>query len=539
MDVPGGYMNTWLKRIMFIAGLEIVSFYVIYIFGGTHTAVPYVIFIPILLGAYFWGAKGGLAVGALSGLVIGPFMPLYVEAGEMQSMMNWSIRLLSYSLIGLAIGYTIEKIEKLNEAQRERDNISVFTGLYNINKMLPDLNEKIVRGETFSLIAFKITNLDGIGKYVNYHIIDQVIERIIQDLSRRFGRDYLYSMSDDEIVILTDVDDETVYHDLSEMIEGYSSSTQIGRYVFRIAIKAGMVHYEGEADNGLDVFNKARVALDQQSEFGTGVFYYDEAINRKNQLNYEIAGSLLNAIEQDEFYLVFQPKIDLTDYSVKSAEVLLRWDRGHKTPIGPGEFITVAEEVGHIKRISKWVIEKALDQIVAWREKGIDIKVAINLTTHELMDEAFIEWKRAAIKERGLEFSQIAIEITERVTSQNNQKLLKSLSKLRTYGHQVEIDDYGKGYNSLMNVGEIDFDTIKIDKYFIDRLERPEMQALVRSMISYAHELGRNVVAEGVETAKQVDVLQSLNCDRAQGYYFSHPLTPDQFEQYYNEQLIS
>ncbi|AHM57703.1 putative signaling protein (plasmid) [Peptoclostridium acidaminophilum DSM 3953] len=160
------------------------------------------------------------------------------------------------------------------------------------------------------------------------------------------------------------------------------------------------------------------------------------------------------------------------------------------------------------------------------------------MTAKELLDEDFIEWSQELIERKNLDRSRFEIEITERVINLEGKKLLAILKYLRGLGYKISIDDFGTGYNSLMSVGEIPFDLLKIDKYFIDRLKQREVRELVSSIINYTHGLDKMVVAEGVETKQQLDILKELMCDKVQGYYYSKPLLPYEFEEYYKKYSI-
>lgn len=192
----------------------------------------------------------------------------------------------------------------------------------------------------------------------------------------------------------------------------------------------------------------------------------------------------------------------------------------------------IAERIGLVKEISKWVIESNFDQTSIWRDKGLKIRSAVNLTSTEILDDDFRAWVKDIIDEKGYDRNDYTIELTERMLSGNNKRLKDVLTGLREMGYRVAIDDFGTGYNSLLTIGEIPFDIIKIDKYFIDRLEEPEIMTIVKHIIHTAHELGGKVVAEGVERREQVNILRRMDCDLYQGFYFSRPLLPEDFVDY-------
>lgn len=250
---------------------------------------------------------------------------------------------------------------------------------------------------------------------------------------------------------------------------------------------------------------------------------------------YEIAGSLHKALNNNEFYLVYQPKINIQENKISGVEVLLRWDRGDKKPVGPGVFIDVAEKIGLIRDISKYVIENVIKQIKIWEKENISIHCSINLTAQELTDQELIEWAVGKIESHDIDRSMIEIEITERVLNKEFEKINKHLEYLREIGYKISIDDFGTGYNSLMMIGMIHYDVLKIDKFFLDRMCNFENRELVRKIIDYVHVLDKKVVAEGVETEEQLNFLKEYGCDEVQGYYFSKPLLAEDFAKFYKE----
>lgn len=213
---------------------------------------------------------------------------------------------------------------------------------------------------------------------------------------------------------------------------------------------------------------------------------------------------------------------------------MLRWDRGDREKVGPDIFIDVAERIGLITKVSIWVVEHSVNQIVEWKKLGLNLKFSINVTSQEILDESFRSWAIEFVKNNNLDERDLSIEITERVFSTDEDKLISILNDLRSQGFSVSIDDFGTGYNSLITIGNIPSDVIKIDKYFMDKIDKMGIRLLVKYIIEASHEIGKVVIAEGVETKAQMELLKSYGCDMIQGYYFSKPLSPEDFLKYYN-----
>lgn len=523
-----------LSKIISILLQIIIIHFIIYYSGGTMEVWPQLNVVPIFLAAYFWDIKGSLIVALILGIFTGPFMPLNVYLGINQKPENWIFRTLIYLAVASITGYIFQKNKKMSKQMAEKDMISFFTGLYNTNKLFKDLNKKINNGEKFFLVFLNVRNLEEISKYVSYDIVNKLIQSGIADLKENFKAIDLYSANFNEYVLVFEECDELyIIRTMSNYLKEVSNKIKIGGISFNLIIKIGVVFNSNNGVDATEIFNKAKIAADQGEIYSSGVYVYDEIFDKKKRLTYEIAGSLENAINNDELYIVYQPVIDINKNIVASAEVLLRWQRGDQENVGPNIFIDIAEKIGLIDQISKIVMEKNIAQIIEWENKGIKIKTSVNLTSVEILDESLLEWARKIIVEKGIDKSRLGIEITERIFSNQGDRLRAILHNLRAKGYSISIDDFGTGYNSLISVGEMSFDIIKLDKYFIEHINMIEIKMLIKYIIMYVHELGGTIIAEGVETKEQYEVLKELRCDMIQGYLFSKPLLPDDFADYY------
>jgi EAL domain-containing protein (putative c-di-GMP-specific phosphodiesterase class I) len=307
----------------------------------------------------------------------------------------------------------------------------------------------------------------------------------------------------------------------------------IEQYVFTLILKVGIFKVDKKENDSRSIYNKARVSIDQSNDNNSGIYYYDENLYNNQKLYFEVASSLMDSLRNDEFYLVYQPLVSFEDNRVIGCEVLTRWNRGDKTPVGPAMFIDVAEKIGCVTDFSIWIITEAIKQNVKWQKKDINIRTAVNITAKEIIDKEFSEIIKEKIDVNKIDRSLVAVEITERVLAKEIKGLKEALEELRNEGFKISIDDFGTGYNSLKFIGDIPFDILKIDKYFIDNINKFETINLVSSIIEAAHNMGKQVVAEGIEEEYQVSILKELGCDFAQGYYFSRPLLPKDFEEFY------
>ena len=245
---------------------------------------------------------------------------------------------------------------------------------------------------------------------------------------------------------------------------------------------------------------------------------------------------LRRAIVDDEFFLHYQPKIDLKSESVAGLEVLTRWQHAEHGLILPDEFIPIAERTGLIIPLTLWVLHRSLVQCRSWRDLGLDINVAVNLSMWNLDALELPEQVSGLLKSIGISPTQLELEITESAIMDDPQRAMRTLNSIRELGVRFTIDDFGTGYSSLAHLKKLPVDSIKIDKSFVQNMERDKDNAvIVRSIIDLGHNLGLKVIAEGVETLEAKEMLTTFDCDEAQGYYFCHPVMPSEITDFLHE----
>lgn len=494
------------------------------------------LYVPIILSALFWGALVGLFVGMVCGILTGLCLPLDVANGIMQSPINWISRMLIFSFIGFITGYMIDRINKLNAERQERNLKSPFyEELPNAQKLLHDIEQRIELKESFKLISIKFTNLHEIEKYVDNKLVFDIVKSIAKKLTHSCGRKAIYSYEKDELIVLACNNCLEGYEDsIKKVLDHYfSCPVSMQGYKIRVSLKVGIYVYQGEEKSPIEIYNKARIAYEQGEVKKSGVYYYDVNLENKRREIHNITGALLESIDRNELFVMYQPKIDLANNKISGVEALVRWKRNGTDLIGPNIFIPIAEEIGFINKISEFVFDSVTTQAQIWKSKGMDIKCSINTSVNEFIDDNFTAWARDIITSKNLNRSDFEIEITERAIAYNDKKLIEKMYFLKELGYQISIDDFGSGYNSFKSLSEIPFDKLKIDKYFIDWICKTEIAEMVRHFIEYAHTFDKIVIAEGVETEEQLNILKELKCDEIQGYYYSKPLLPEDLEEFY------
>jgi diguanylate cyclase (GGDEF)-like protein len=270
-----------------------------------------------------------------------------------------------------------------------------------------------------------------------------------------------------------------------------------------------------------------------QARQNGGIFqYYSEEFNQKAIDRLNIETGMLRALEDGEFFLCYQPKIDINGTDIHGMEALVRWQRPGHGIIPPDKFIPVAEENGLIVRLGTWVLKEACRQNRAWQDAGLPkLKVAVNLSARQLRDNAFVPLVLQILAETGLDPHYLELELTESALMGDASDTVCKLLRLKELGISISVDDFGTGYSSLSYLKHLPIDTIKVDRSFVrDIVNDADDAAIVDAIVAMAHSLKLNVIAEGVETREQLDFLRQRNCQQVQGYYFARPLDPLQFE---------
>lgn len=295
----------------------------------------------------------------------------------------------------------------------------------------------------------------------------------------------------------------------------------------------GISFYPDDGRSVKEIFRNVDMALSSAKENGKNDFQiFMPFMLMKNLKKIEIEKNLKKAIEEDQFELYYQPIINLKDMEIHSVEALLRWISPEKGMISPLEFIPVAEQTGLIVKIGEMVIEKAFSDLKEWEKKGIDyLHMAINLSARQFKIKFFENMVKKFIERYSIDPNKISFEITETGAVENFDVSLKILSFLCQMGIKFLVDDFGTGYSSLIYLKRLPIGGVKIDRSFISELGMSkESRAIVEGIILMAHKLDLKVVAEGVETKRQLEILKEVGCDFAQGYLFSKPLPKAEVE---------
>ncbi|MHB8535716.1 MAG: bifunctional diguanylate cyclase/phosphodiesterase [Sulfuricaulis sp.] len=382
----------------------------------------------------------------------------------------------------------------------------------------------------FALMLMDIDRFKDINDTLGHQVGDMLLQQVAARLrSKLRDIDTVARMGGDEFAILLPaVNDKHATMAARMLLQALRTPFVVGEQNLDIGASIGVALYP---DHGVDaniLIQRADVAMYAAKHANTGHAFYDGKLDQHNPTRLTLLGELRHAVEQEQFVLYFQPKVNLKTYQVTGVEALVRWNHPREDLMLPDTFIPLLEQTGMIRSLTPWVMNESLRQGQVLQDQGAPITISMNLSVRDLQDpylaDAFAEQLAALqISPRWLE-----LEITESAVMTEPERALEVLTRLSTMGLRIAIDDFGTGYSSLSYLKKLPVNTIKIDKSFVIGMGRDENDAaIVRTSIDLAHNLKLEVVAEGVENEETLKRLAELGCDTAQGHYISRPLTAD------------
>lgn len=378
---------------------------------------------------------------------------------------------------------------------------------------------------------FKSVN-DTYGLNVGDMLLKAIGARIKNSLLNKGTLSYL---GEDHFGILIENVDEIEYvvkiaEDIQRVI---SKGFNLHNAAIDITSSIGISIFPNRNHNPQDLLIEAEKAVLEAKDYGRNcIKIFTEEMNNKFLRKTQIENELKTCIERNELFLVYQPQIDLKNEDMVGVEALLRWRSSKLGIIPPFEFIPIAEEMGMIDKIGRWVIKNVCYQIKKWQVTGMPFfKVAINISPLQLKSKSICKFIKSTIAENSIDASVLELEITESSMMQDIEKSISIFSELKEIGIKIAIDDFGTGYSSLSYLRKIPINKIKIDRSFIiDLSHKQESSIITKTIIDMGKNLGYKVIAEGVENQYQLQVLKDNGCDEVQGYYFSKPLMPEKLE---------
>ena len=374
------------------------------------------------------------------------------------------------------------------------------------------------------LDGFKPVN-DTYGHTTGDLVLEQVGQRM-KAMSR--GKDVVARVGGDEfLLLLTNVaTQESIAQVATRLIQGLSHPYQVEGREVMISCSVGIAMYPDGCSHAKLIARADAAMYAAKRAGGSSHCFYSPAMDADAEAQFDLTRDLRKAIAGKEFELHYQPKIDAKSGKVTAVEALLRWKHPTRGVLLPNTFIPIAERFGLIGPIGNWVIEDACRQSRQWRDKGLRMRVAINLSAHQMRQDDIVERITGALETHRIHPSLLTCEITESTAMEDTKTTQTTFRRLGELGTHLSIDDFGTGYSSLAYLRKLPAEELKIDRSFIMDLEHSaDARAVVDAVIKLAHALGLKVVAEGVENQRQQAVLEQMGCDEMQGFLFAKPMS--------------
>ncbi len=431
------------------------------------------------------------------------------------------------------------QLEQQTEAARHMAFHDLLTGLPNRFQLLERLDHamKLAQRQE-SKVAVLFLDLDRF-KYVNdslgHHIGDELLQVVALRVMATLRKpDTLARLGGDEFVILLEsvADDNSPGKVAQQIIDVLQQPLEVSGYRLNISASIGIAVYPDDCTDIHALIKNADNAMYQAKARGRNTFrYYTQSLSEESERRLKTESALREALQQNQFSLVFQPIVDLKSLEVSHAEALLRWHHPELGMVSPEYFIPIAEENGLIHEIGLWVFEHACQVYKHWLSEGLALNsIAINVSSVQFNKGDLAQRFQAILEREGLDARSVEIEITERYLMDQTEQTLIHLDALKKAGHLISVDDFGVGYSSMSYMKRLPLDIIKIDRSFISDIPIDiNDKQISTAIIALSHNLGYRVVAEGVENEAQLSFLEKTRCDFAQGYFFSKPVPEEQF----------
>ncbi|SDM60013.1 EAL domain-containing protein [Bacillus sp. OK048] len=348
------------------------------------------------------------------------------------------------------------------------------------------------------------------------------------DIAARIG-------GDEFVVMLKDVQDEQYATTIVQrMIEQFQTPIKDGEQEYTLTCSIGVAHYPDHGESPEDLIKNADTALYYVKERGKNDFMvFNQLMEHQSLERRLLENALRQGINEHQFYLEYQPKVNLSTNELIGMEALVRWNHPDLGIIPPGKFIPLAEETGLIVPLGEWILRESCRQASAWQDQGYPpLLLSVNVSVRQLEDINFVDKVKTILHETGLDPKWLEFEITESVLA-NVKSTVSILKEIRNLGIHISVDDFGTGYSSLSYIKELPIDTLKIDQSFVKDIHtNKESKEIAKAIINLAKSIGLTVIAEGIERKEHVDELSNDGYVQGQGYYYSRPLKPSAFEDF-------
>ncbi|MBC8102278.1 MAG: EAL domain-containing protein [Cytophagales bacterium] len=439
----------------------------------------------------------------------------------------------------ISIQREVTERKRAEEQIRWQATHDALTGLPNRLRYQDQLAEALAlsdqRGSTVGILFFDLDRFKQINDTLGHGVGDKLLQEVARRLEGQLrAEDMIARIGGDEFAILIpyeEIEDaqictSTTASVAQRLLDALDASFLIDGHEMYATASIGISIAPQDGTDIETLLKRADTAMYRAKDQGRDSYrVYTETMGARALDRLVLETNLRRALDRGEFFLLYQPQMDLITGRMVGAEALIRWDSPQLGLISPLQFIQIAEETGMIMGIGEWALREACQQAVRWELDGVPLRVSVNLSAHQFQQGGLVDAVAAALRDTGLPANCLDLELTEGTLLQEKEALM-ILNALKKLGVRLSVDDFGTGYSSFSYLRTFPFDVLKIDRSFItDLVEDRKSEIVVRNLVGMAHGIGLEVVAEGVETELQRNTLASMGCERFQGYLFSPPTT--------------
>ncbi len=443
-----------------------------------------------------------------------------------------------FSLSADTSGNTFVMVCSIINCKKTIDNLTYIdpiTGIGNVTLSAKTVNDFFTQRQLSAcskmlIVGIELSDFDKIDYFYGHTTGDNILTSVAQALQNFYLGNIICRPSGSNLMLMHRFEDDDF--DVSDYVDQVVDILKNPIYIddnnsVSLIANVGVITLPQDAHNRDDAMKNLKLAY-QKARKGkdkVSVVFYNQSLSEETTRKLIIEKKLKDVIKNNHLKLVYQPKLDLKTEQIYGFEALLRWHDLELGFISPLDFISIAEDTGQIIPIGKWVLEQVCLQSNEWQKQGHRFKISLNVSIRQLQDPNFIDLFKSVIDETGVDISLIELEITESILSEGSEGIIELFKQIKQMGFTISLDDFGTKYSSLSYLTNIPIDILKIDRSFImNACENPKDTAIVKTVITLAKELNLRVVAEGVETIDQANLLRTMECDYVQGYYYYKPM---------------
>ncbi|MEY4763520.1 MAG: hypothetical protein RI907_193 [Pseudomonadota bacterium] len=442
------------------------------------------------------------------------------------------------------IGELAQSFETMRQAIQAREGEirrlafqDALTDLPNREQFRHDLRAAIARtsgeGRPCTVLLLDMDRFKHVNDVLGHRFGDRLLRAVAERLrqSVQVPNHVLARLGGDEFaVLLRDTDAEAALPVAQRILAAFERPITLDDHTVDLGAGIGVASAPLHGVDADMLLSRAELAMYAAKHQQSGTVVYHPGLDSTSEESLTMLSELRHAVDENQLHLYLQPKVDLRTGQVLGAEALVRWHHPTRGLVPPMKFIPFAEQTGFVRVLTQWMIEQVAIKAAELRDRGLRLKLAVNLSTRDLMDQELPTKVDRVLQRHRIDPRLLILEITESAIMDDPQRALTTLNKLHALGVKLSIDDFGTGYSSLAYLKQLPVDELKIDKSFVMNMQDDLQDAkIVRSTIDLAHNLGLNVVAEGIENIKSWKLLETLSCDEAQGYYIAKPMPGEHF----------